>query len=42
MRRHCQSKVAGLSYFNEDRGLGLPELTPLDKCSGAVEFEIVP
>ena len=27
--RHCQSKVAGLSYFAEDRGLGLPELTPL-------------
>ena len=30
---HCQSKVAGLSYFIEDRGLGLPELTPLGKCS---------
>ena len=32
MERHCQSKVAGLSYFTEDRGLGLPELTPLGKC----------
>ena len=39
---HCQSKVAGLSYFTEDRGLGLPELTPLGKCGGAVELEIVP
>ena len=39
---HCQSKVAGLSYSTEDRGLGLPELTPLGKCSGAVELEIIP
>ena len=39
---HCQSKVAGLSYSTEDRGLGLPELTPLGKGSGAVELEIIP
>ena len=39
---HCQSKVAGLSYFTEDRGLGRPELTPLGECSGAVELKIVP
>ena len=40
--RHCQSEVADLSYFAEDRGLGLPELTPLGKCSGAVALEIIP
>ena len=40
--RHCQSKIAGLSYSTEDRELGRPELTPLGKCSGAVELESVP
>ena len=39
---HCQSKIAGLSYSTEDRELSRPELTPLGKCSGAVELEIVP
>ena len=39
---HCQSKIADLSYSTEDRELGRPELTPLGKCSGAVELEIVP
>ena len=37
--RHCQSKIVDLSYSTEDRGLGLPELTPLGNCS-AVELEI--
>ena len=40
--RHCQSKIAGLSYSTEDRELSRPEVTPLGKCSGAVELEIVP
>ena len=40
--RHCQSKVAGLSYSTEDRELGRPALTPLDERSGALELEIVP
>ena len=40
--RHCQSKVAGLSYFAGDRELGRPKLTPLGECSGAIELEIVP
>ena len=39
---HCQSKLAGLSYSTEDRELGRSELTPLGKCSGAVELEMVP
>ena len=40
--RHCQSKIAGLSYSTEGRELSRPELTPLGKYSGAVELEIVP
>ena len=40
--RHCQNKVAGLSYSTEDRESGRPELTPLGKCSGALELEVVP
>ena len=40
--RHCQRKLAGLSSPTEDRELGRPELTPLGKCSGAVELEIIP
>ena len=40
--RCCQSKIAGLSYSTEDRELSRPELTPLGKCSGAVELEVVP
>ena len=40
--RHCQSKIAGLSYSTEDRELGRPELTPLGKRSGAVELKIIP
>ena len=40
--RHCQSKIAGLSYSTEDRELSCPEVTPLGKGSGAVELEIVP
>ena len=39
---HCQSKIADLSYSTEDRELGRSELTPLGKCSGAVELEMVP
>ena len=37
---HCQSKIAGLSYSTEDRGLGLPELTPLGKCSGVGRIHV--
>ena len=40
--RHCQSKIAGLSYSTEDRELGHPELTPLGECNGAVELKSVP
>ena len=40
LKGHCQSKIAGLSYSTEDRELGRPELTPLGKCSGAVELDV--
>ena len=33
--RHCQSKIAGLSYSTEGRELSRPELTPLGECRGA-------
>ena len=39
--RHCQRKVARTEFSTDDRELGRPELTPLGKCGGAVELEIV-
>ena len=42
LSRHCQRKVRRAEFSAGDRELGRPELTPLGKCSGAVELEIVP
>ena len=35
-------KIRRSEFSAEDRKLGRPELTPLGKCSGAVELDIVP
>ena len=35
-------EISRSEFSTGDRDLGRPELTPLGKCSGAVELEIVP
>ena len=35
-------EIRRAEFSIDDRELGRPELTPLGKCSGAVELEIVP
>ena len=39
---HRQRKVRRAEFSTDDKELGGPKLTPLGKCSGAVELEIVP
>ena len=39
---HCQRKVRRAKFSAGERKLGRSELTPLGKCSGAVELEMVP
>ena len=40
--RALSEEISRSEFSTGDRELGRPELTPLGKCSGAVELEIVP
>ena len=41
-RGALSEEISRSEFSTGDRELGRPELTPLGKCSGAVELEIVP
>ena len=41
-REALSEEISRSEFSTGDRDLGRPELTPLGKCSGAVELEIVP
>ena len=40
--RALSEEISRSEFSTGDRELGRPELTPLGKCSGAVELEMVP
>ncbi len=42
MARALSEEISRSEFSTGDRELGRSELTPLGKCSGAVELEIVP